>query len=147
MGLRDVVEWSGALTVILGALALVGRWVLRPLVATLAGVREFLVDWQGRPERPGHAREPGVPERLRTIEGRVAVNTSKLTTHIEESRALVERIDDDLERVRLAGHREAEAMWNALGALADSPSGRREHDPNPTPNPTPTPTDPEGLDP
>lgn len=60
--------WVEALTVgdILGVLVTLGvvagglRW-LKPV---LKGVRDFLVDWGGEPERPGVPRRPGVVESL-----------------------------------------------------------------------------------
>ena len=150
-----VVEVAGIVSAVLGALGLVGVVIVRPLRHTLADVREFLADWRGEPARPGRPASPGVPERLAGIEGRVgeverelrtnggstlrdavAANTARLrevgetlTGHVEWAEAEQERIREEQERVRVAGHREAEQMWRALEALAGVPRGRRDGDP------------------
>lgn len=59
-----------AIAIVGGAVALIWkgiRWVL----STLRKVSEFLEDWRGEDARPGHARQPGVPERFTNLEERL----------------------------------------------------------------------------
>jgi hypothetical protein len=150
-----VVEVAGIVSAVLGALGLIGVVVVRPLRRTLADVREFLVDWRGSPARPGRPASPGVPERLAGIEDRVAGTEQELRTNggstlrdiATTNRQAIAKLDENLaahvqwaedtrravheeqERVRVAGHREAEQMWRALEALAGVERGRRDGDP------------------
>jgi hypothetical protein len=150
-----VVEVAGIVSAVLGALGLVGVVIVRPLRHTLADVREFLADWRGTPARPGRPASPGVPERLAGIEDRVGEVEQELRTNggstlrdiATTNRQAIAKLDENLaahvawaeeqrqaaheesERVRVAGHREAEQMWRALEALAGVDVGRRDGDP------------------
>ena len=72
-------EWVGALTLAEALSPFLGLglviWLIRWLIVTawpwIRRVTQFLDDWQGTPELPGHPREPGVPERLLTLETRL----------------------------------------------------------------------------
>jgi hypothetical protein len=144
----SVVEAAGAVTAVLAALGALWRFVVVPSRRLLRMVGEFLRDWRGEPARPGHRAAPGVPERLAAIEqelrtnsgstlrdvvlansGRIADLADAMSEHLTKADRMTDRIEEDLERVRLAGHQEAEAMWNALAALADTDRGRRDGDP------------------
>ncbi len=78
--MRPWPDWVDALTVgsiltpLLGVVAIVGvvAAVQRWIHPTARRVIDFLDDWQGRPARPGHAAEPGFPERVRLLEVSVA---------------------------------------------------------------------------
>jgi hypothetical protein len=63
--------WLAGVVAALGAaVVMIGKGA-RLMRTTLKRLREFLDDWNGAPERPGHDRVPGVPERLKLIETRV----------------------------------------------------------------------------
>ena len=61
-------EWIIAViaivTLTMSALAWMGRGIWR----TFRRTDEFLEDWNGREPKPGHPRQPGVMERLVTLE-------------------------------------------------------------------------------
>lgn len=59
--------------VVIAALA-VGAWIGPPLRKLSRQNTEFRVDWYGTAARPGVDREPGVMERLKTIEGELKPN-------------------------------------------------------------------------
>ncbi|TDC81914.1 hypothetical protein E1193_13510 [Micromonospora sp. KC606] len=65
---------AGALTAIVTAVYLGGRWMLR----TLRRIDDWLDDWYGEPARPGQPARPGVPERLTQIEARQAAIEAQL---------------------------------------------------------------------
>jgi hypothetical protein len=151
----DLVAAASALSIMLGALALVGRYLMRPLVVTLRDVREFLREWRGEPARPGHSSVPGIPERLARTESTlddvdrqlrtnggstlrdlaqenrdaIAGVDRRLSDHVEWAERLQAESLDEADRVRVAGHHEAEAMWRALEALSGLRIGRRHGDP------------------
>jgi hypothetical protein len=57
----------GAFLLAVGAI-----WKSLGLGSLLKGTRDFLVDWNGEPERPGRDRIPSVPERIKAVEDRTA---------------------------------------------------------------------------
>lgn len=62
-----VLQWAGAVTVIVAALtALLGVW--RFVRRVMLSLEDFLADWRGEAARPGHRARPGVLERLRALE-------------------------------------------------------------------------------
>lgn len=63
--------WLAGMVVALGAAAATISKGVHWMKTTLRRLRNFLDDWNGAPERPGHDRVLGVPERLRMIEDRV----------------------------------------------------------------------------
>lgn len=74
-----------------------GAWLWRSVIgpglkrarAVARRIEDFLEGWEGRPKRPGFPAEPGMPERVRTIEDLVPGWTTALTEHtaaIEEIR-------------------------------------------------------------
>lgn len=54
-----------AVTAVIGAVAGAFRYWVLPF---LRRIGDFLDDWNGEPERPGHDARPGVPARLAAIE-------------------------------------------------------------------------------
>ena len=76
-----------------------GAWLWRAILgpalkrARAVGrqVEDFLESWQGRPGRPGYPPEPGVPERLRSIEDLVPGWTTALGK-IEDHTEAIEEI-------------------------------------------------------
>ena len=46
-------------------------------------VEDFLESWQGRPARPGYPAEPGIPERVASIEGHMPNWETTLADHTE----------------------------------------------------------------
>lgn len=68
--LDNLLLWTTFIIVLGGSWAVFIRNI-RPLFAKLS---DFFDDWNGRPARPGHAAEPGVMERLATVEYQVHNN-------------------------------------------------------------------------
>ena len=67
------VEVLGFVAVVAAAIWIGGR-VRKGLAALkpwLVWLREFREDWSGVPARPGHARKPGIPERMSALEDAV----------------------------------------------------------------------------
>lgn len=76
---------AGAVSAVVGAGYAVTRAVrsmARAVGSRWRLVEDFLGDWSGRPARPGHDREPGVMERLVTIERDGAEVRRQLGDHL-----------------------------------------------------------------
>ena len=69
-----------------------------------ATIKNFFRDWNGEPERPGHDRVPGVPERLQRLETDNAKQWEAIGTlkdefrpnHGSTARDAIDRIEDVL---------------------------------------------------
>ena len=64
----SAVLWAGVVAVVCGAGFALWR-VLRAVARLVATVDDFRDDWRGSPARPGVPAQPGVMERMATIEG------------------------------------------------------------------------------
>lgn len=71
IGLDDLAAWAGWLTAVCSFL-----WValIRPARRFMRVAGDFLEDWSGHPQRPGHDAVPGIPERIQRIEREVQRN-------------------------------------------------------------------------
>lgn len=65
-----VLALSTGIAVVGGAIVLIVKGI-RWMLSTLRKVNEFLEDWRGEEARPGHAYQPGVPERFSRLEDRL----------------------------------------------------------------------------
>lgn len=81
-----------------GAVAVIWRWVVRPLVRGGKEVSRFLSDWHGEPGRPGVPARPGVMPRLARLEdtqrelvGRLAQVEAELSP--DSGRSVKDRVD------------------------------------------------------
>lgn len=62
---------AGAITAVGAAISVLTRGV-KWMLKTWRKLGDFLEDWNGEEARPGHARQPGIPERLSTLEADLA---------------------------------------------------------------------------
>lgn len=67
MDAGHIITDATAVTVVAGAVTAMG-WAIRGAWRTFRHADEFLEDWRGRPAGPGHARQPGVMERMAELE-------------------------------------------------------------------------------
>lgn len=87
----DVLTYAAAITAIAAALAAIVQWVLRPAGRFLKGLRTFLEDWNGEPDRPGVPGRPGVMAYIQDLRRRVA--TIEHEMHPNSGRSLRDRVD------------------------------------------------------
>lgn len=63
---------AASATIVLGFIYEAVKLLLRHAkTGSIGTLNNVIRDWKGEPARPGHDREPGVPERLRTLEKNV----------------------------------------------------------------------------
>lgn len=106
------------------ALAVLGKYVVRPLMRVHGGLSDFLEDWNGRPDRPGVKGHPGAMVRLAQLEnngGRsikdtvertardLSVLSGQFATHLERS-----------DHERAAGKRIERELREAIANLSDA---------------------------
>lgn len=84
-----VAVWCIALVAVSGGLGLAWRFV-RAVRRVSRKVDEFIEDWNGAPERPGHPARPGVMSRLDWIEHELKPNSGS------SLRDAVNRIEEEL---------------------------------------------------
>jgi hypothetical protein len=94
--LDNLLLWATVVIILGGGIAVFRRQI-RPLFIKLG---DFFDDWNGRAARPGRPREPGVVERLASVEYQVHNNggesmkdiidktSAELTEHLEEFAAI-----------------------------------------------------------
>lgn len=122
MSLVDVVEparwtdaqWFQAIAVATAALTLAGllwRQVIRPGIALVRQVSDFLEDWRGTPARPGVPARPGAMARLAQLENN---GGTSVKDNVDATRALVEHLHADSGAL----HEDNRRQWVAIRRLA-----------------------------
>lgn len=81
-GVQDL-AWQAAL--FFGGTTLSGIALIRKVYPLVRRVTDFLDDWQGRPARLGHPAQPGVMERLETLE-----ETQARRAEVQEQQAAIQ---------------------------------------------------------
>lgn len=95
---EDLVALAIGITAILGAIAIIHRMIIGPMVREvrefMAWLRKFQRDWDGEAEEPGRDRIPGVMERLNRMDGELQRNHgSSLKDKVYETWQSIEQID------------------------------------------------------
>lgn len=95
---EDLVALAIGITAILGAIAIIHRMIIGPMVREVreftAWLRKFQRDWDGEAEEPGRDRIPGVMERLNRMDGELQRNHgSSLKDKVYETWQSIEQID------------------------------------------------------
>lgn len=103
---EDIVRFSVSAAAVIGFIALVGRYTIRPVYREMRDFfgwwKKFQRDWDGTPEEPGRARVPGVMERLNRIDGELQRNGgSSLKDKVVETWEKVEALDQRVDTIEL----------------------------------------------
>ena len=116
LGAPSPVEWVLVVSAVIAALAVIYRYVIRPIARAIAIIAQIGGDWYGREGDPGHPRVPGVMERLASIESEVKFNGGSLRLA-----DVVGRIEEKVEHLT---HR-ADASAEHIEALQEGQSDAR----------------------
>lgn len=158
-GMHPAVAWLIGAAAVVTAIATIYRYAWRPVVGFALEVRELVRDLTGYPGRPGYPSRPGMVETVNGNSGRIERLARQLDDHLAWSRNVTGLIESALhdhmiesERTRQEAHKEAAALWEAVGELAKL-EHKHEHDPRPPDartrrddEPRGTPNDPPALD-
>jgi hypothetical protein len=84
--------WVSAIVALTMAVGVVIIWMLRLLWRLFRKSESFLEDWNGKPPFPGHPAQPGVIERLATLEN----NHQDLVEQLSAQNTTLEQIKDEV---------------------------------------------------
>ena len=93
--------WLTALSALAAAIGGVLWWLLRQAWHLLSRTMRFLDDWAGEPARPGVEARPGVMERLRAVEVKLAqVLAETRPNHGHSMRDVMHAVRNDVSEIK-----------------------------------------------
>lgn len=120
MAVQELAAAVGAVAVFVGAVVSLWRW--SKLGELVKGIRLFLADWFGEPERPGRPELPSFPARMARVEDRAACLAQKLGDDVT---AKLTALAYTVDRVHDQGSTSAERLAQLDARVSDH---RRRND-------------------
>lgn len=123
-------KWLTIIAAVGAALAVLHRWVMRPLVDLMRAVRLFLEDWHGTPARPGVPGRLGAMQRLAQLEANggesIKDKVDRTHTRLDQVWTVVETLRDDRTAQWDAIHELTRTVRHLADAGAGARTGREE---------------------